>query len=111
MIFTPQLGQKKKEEGKDEEEKKAVHVIAKEDEAPRVMGLCGDLDEEKAGELIYGMISLYESGITYSLEDPEDEKSDIITSYKPFEFVISTLGGNAQEMFGLHDLMRVVREN
>ena len=112
MIFTPQLGKKKKEEeDKSEEEKKAVHVIAKDDEAPRVMGLCGDLDEEKAGELIYGMISLYESGITYTLKDPEDENSDIITSYKPFEFVISTLGGNAQEMFGLHDLMRVVREN
>ena len=113
MIFTPQLGKKKKEEEEDknEEEKKAVQVIATEDEAPRVMGLCGDLDEEKAGELIYGMISLYESGITYTLKDPEDEKSDILTSYKPFEFVISTLGGNAQEMFGLHDLMRVVREN
>ena len=57
------------------------------------------------------MISLYESGITYSLKDPEDEKSDIITNYKPFEFVISTLGGNAQEMFGLYDLMRVLRDN
>ena len=111
MIFIPQLGKKKKEEDINEDEKKAVHVIAKDDEAPRVMGLCGDLDEEKAGELIYGMISLYESGITYSLKDPEDEKSDILTSYKPFEFVISTLGGNAQEMFGLHDLMRVIREN
>jgi ATP-dependent Clp endopeptidase proteolytic subunit ClpP len=111
VIFVPQLGKKKKEEDENEDENKAVHVITKEDEAPRVMGLCGDLDEEKAGELIYGMISLYESGITYSLKDPENEKSDILTSYKPFEFVISTLGGNAQEMFGLHDLMRVVREN
>ena len=49
MIFIPQLGKKKKEEeDKSEEEKKAVQVIATEDEAPRVMGLCGDLDEEKA---------------------------------------------------------------
>ena len=111
MIFIPQFGKKKKEEDNEEEEKNAVHVIAKDDEAPRVMGLGGDLDEEKAGELIYGMISLYESGISYTIKDPKDEKSDIITNYKPFEFVISTLGGNAQEMFGLYDLMRVLRDN
>ena len=109
MIFTPQLGKKKADKTEEEEENKIV-VLDKADEMPRVMGICGDLDEEKAGELIYGMISLYENGITYSLKDPEDENSGVLISYKPFEFVISTLGGNAQEMFGLHDLMRVLRE-
>ena len=34
-----------------------------------------------------------------------------MVNYAPFEFVISTLGGNAQEMFGLHDLMRVIRDD
>ena len=111
MIFTPQFGKKKDEETENTEEKKPLTILEKEDEAPRVMGLCGDLDEEKAGELIYGMIALYESGMTYALEDPEDEKSEVLVSYKPFEFIISTLGGNAQEMFGLHDLMRVLRGN
>ena len=42
--------------------------------------------------------------------DPTDENSDILVNYSPFEFIISTLGGNAQEMFGLHDLMRVIRD-
>ena len=109
MIFVPQMTAKTKEEKQDDENQ--IHILEKKDEAPRVMGICGDLDEEKAGELIYAMIALYENGITYALKDPKDENSDVLISYEPFEFVISTLGGNAQEMFGLHDLMRVLREN
>jgi len=110
MIFHMDFAEKNKE-AEDEEEKKPLTILEKNEEAPRVMGLCGDLDEEKAGELLYGMISLYESGIAYSLKDPEDEKSDVLVSYQPFEFIISTLGGNAQEMFGLHDMMRVLRQS
>lgn len=110
MIFTPSLAKKTKTE-EDTKEEPQIHVIEKQDEAPRLMGICGDLDEEKAGELLYGMISLYEDGTTYSLEDPTDENSDILVSYRPFEFIISTLGGSAHEMFSLHDMMRIIREN
>ena len=124
-MFVPKMARKKKEEKAEEqkveeptetsipeeEEEEAQYYAKKRDEAPRLMGLCGDLDEEKAGELMYGMIALYESGATYKLSDPKDESSDILVNYAPFEFVISTLGGNAQEMFGLHDLMRVIRDD
>ena len=117
MIFTPQFAAKKKKEeaeepeAEQEAEQEAVYYAQKKDEPPRLIGICGDLDEEKAGELLYGMISLYEAGATYQLADPTDENSDILASYAPFEFIISTLGGSAQEMFGLHDIMRVIREN
>jgi ATP-dependent Clp endopeptidase proteolytic subunit ClpP len=117
MIFTPQFAAKKKKEEveepevEQEAEQEAVYYAQKKDEPPRLIGICGDLDEEKAGELLYGMISLYEAGATYQLADPTDENSDILASYAPFEFIISTLGGSAQEMFGLHDIMRVIREN
>jgi len=117
MIFTPQFAAKKKKEEAEEPEveqeaeQEAVYYAQKKDEPPRLIGICGDLDEEKAGELLYGMISLYEAGATYQLADPTDENSDILASYAPFEFIISTLGGSAQEMFGLHDIMRVIREN
>lgn len=122
MIFPMEFARKKKEDepeevaaeddqsAEDDGPTKVTNVIERKEEAPRTIGICGDLDEEKAGELLYGMISLYESGITYSLQDPEDEESDILVSYRPFEFIISTLGGNAQEMFGIHDMMRVLRE-
>ena len=112
MIFPPTYMTKKKTENEEpEEEKQELYYAQKKDEMPRIVGICGDLDEEKAGELMYGMIALYESGITYKLSDPTDENSEILASYSPFEFLISTLGGNAQEMFGVHDLMRAVREN
>jgi len=112
MIFPSTYMTKKKTENEDpEEEKQELYYAQKKDEMPRIVGICGDLDEEKAGELMYGMIALYESGTTYQLSDPTDEKSEILASYTPFEFLISTLGGSAQEMFGLHDLMRVIREN
>ena len=113
MIFTPQFAAKKKKEEAEEPEveQEAVYYAQKKDELPRLIGICGDLDEEKAGELLYGMITLYEAGATYQLADPTDENSDILASYTPFEFIISTLGGSAQEMFGLHDIMRAIREN
>ena len=115
MIFSTGLAAKKKEKNTEQEDEEvdphATNVIERKEEPPRTLGICGDLDEEKAGELLYGMIALYESGITYSLKDAEDENSDILVSYRPFEFINSTLGGSAQEMFGIHDMMRVLREN
>ena len=93
MIFPPQFAAKKKtEQEQPEEEVQEVYYAQKKDELPRLVGFCGDLDEEKAGELMYGMIAMYESGIAYKLEDPTDEKSEILASYSPFEFLISTLG-------------------
>lgn len=108
MIFTPRMSKKELEEAL---EPAPTHVVEKLDEDPRLIGICGELDEEKAGELMYGMLSLYEDGATYSLKNPEDENSELLVNYRPFEFIVSTLGGSAQEMFGLHDLMRVIREN
>ena len=73
----------------------------------RVIGLVGDLDEEKASELMYGMLSLYQSGIKEIPKDPDDpECEELIEIYKPFEFIISTHGGNTSDMFGIYDLMR-----
>jgi len=114
MIFTPQFADKREKKQKTDdpqEESEALYYAQKKDDVPRLVGICGDLDEEKAGELMYGMITLYEAGINYQLSDPKDENSEVLVSYSPFEFIISTLGGNAQEMFGIHDLMRVLQEN
>ena len=103
----------KKEETEDTvvvKEVKTAQIETNGDSNPRTIGICGDLDEEKAGELMYGMLSLLEDGKVYTVKDPESETPEISVSCEPFEFIISTLGGSAQEMFGLHDLMRAVRE-
>ena len=62
MIFTPRFAKKKETEESTQEEKEAVYYAQKKDEMPRLMGICGQLDEETAGEIMYGMVALYESG-------------------------------------------------
>lgn len=71
----------------------------------RAIGLIGDVDEEKAGELIYGMLTLKETGRTNEM----DKKGNLV--YDPFEFLLSTNGGNASDMFAIYDVMRQVRKD
>ncbi len=75
----------------------------------RALSMIGDVDEERASDLIYGMLSLRESGKIEELSDPEDPSSDIVTTCEPIEIICSTHGGNASEMFGIYDMMRHVR--
>ncbi len=113
MIFTPYMAKKKEKEVQEKqeaEEKPQHHILSPDDKVPRVIGICGDLDEEKAGEILYGMIAMAENSAVYRLKDPKDENSEIEVAHEPFEFIISTLGGSAQEMFAIHDMMRIVRE-
>tara|TARA_B100000287_G_scaffold421151_1_gene461453 strand:- start:1293 stop:2042 length:750 start_codon:yes stop_codon:yes gene_type:complete len=77
----------------------------------RVLGMIGDVNEEKASELIYGMLSLKETGRQDDLANPEDPASDIVTTYEPMEIICSTYGGSASDMFGIYDMMRLVRED
>ena len=73
----------------------------------RVIGLVGDVEEEKAGEVIYGLLALRESG--KKLVDPEDETAGI--KYEPIKLICSTYGGSASDMFAIYDMMRSVRED
>lgn len=77
----------------------------------RVLGMIGDVDEEKASELIYGMLSLKETGKREEFSVPEDPSSDIVTSYEPIEIICSTYGGSASDMFGIYDMMRHIRDD
>ncbi len=101
----------------EEEETKTKYIIvptagASSDSEPkiRVVGLVGDLDEDKASELMYGMLSLFKNGTKEVLKDPEDpECEEIITTHEPFEIIVSTHGGSASDMFGIYDLMRKMK--
>jgi ATP-dependent Clp protease protease subunit len=78
----------------------------------RVIGLVGDLDEEKASELMYGMLSLYQNGTKEIPKDPDNDKcEELIEIHKPFEFIISTHGGTTSDMFGIYDLMRKMQSD
>tara|TARA_Y100000592_G_scaffold96505_2_gene165126 strand:- start:117 stop:749 length:633 start_codon:yes stop_codon:yes gene_type:complete len=63
----------------------------------RIIGLFSDVSDEKIAELIHAMLYL-------------DEMNAISDEKRPIEFYISTYGGSADDMFGMYDIMRVIRE-
>ena len=69
----------------------------------RTIGLFGDLDEEKVEDVCSGLLYLQH---TSKIITPEEKEPKV----KPITFYVSTWGGDALGMFGIYDLMRMVRE-
>ena len=65
----------------------------------RTIGLFAEVEAEKIAEISHALLYLNE--INQIEQDPEQRK--------PILFYLSTYGGNADDMFALYDLMRVVR--
>jgi len=65
----------------------------------RVIGLVGDIQEEKLGEIIHALLYMNE----INKESPDEDKKDI-------EFYLSTYGGSADDMFALYDVMKLVQK-
>lgn len=77
----------------------------------RTIGLIGEVNEEKASEIIYSILALKHQG-------KEDEEETVTTSrkpkkktHKPFELYVSTHGGSAADMFAIYDVMRMVKND
>jgi ATP-dependent Clp protease protease subunit len=64
----------------------------------RSIGLFADVSEERVAELIHAMIYL-------------NEVNQVNKTKTPITFYLSTYGGSADDMFGMYDIMRTVREN
>ena len=82
----------------------------KDEDKIRCLGLIGDINEEKASETMYGILSLRQGGKREVLVDEKKPEGEIKTEQLPFEMIISTHGGNASDMFGIYDLMRDTME-
>ena len=78
----------------DEEENEDGECLTKIEEKFRTIGLFGEINEEVASEVIFGIHAL-----------AMDTETD-----KPIEIMISTPGGHASEMFAIYDMMRYHRE-
>ncbi len=76
----------------------------------RIIGLIGEVSEERTTEVISSMLQLKQAGAREVLEDPEKEDSPLVKVYDPFELWISTYGGSAMDMFAIYDVMRLMRE-
>ena len=94
---------------KNEEEDKKESISLMDLQIPqgppplRTIGLFGDLDEEKVEDVCSGLLFLQHTSkvIISGEEEPK---------VKPITFYVSTWGGDALGMFGIYDLMRMVRE-
>ena len=119
-----QFGKKEKkeaEEAEEAEEQEATETptppiivvgrASSEDDHPplRTIGLVGDLDEEKAGEIISGLLMMRHTGIKKVPKNLEDLDEGFEEVKEPMEFVISTHGGSAAEMFGIYDVLRFLQ--
>jgi len=65
----------------------------------RTIGLFAEVSSEKIAEISHALLYLNE--LNHMSNDPQ--------THRPILFYISTYGGNADDMFALYDLMRVVR--
>lgn len=66
----------------------------------RTIGMFCDVHEEKVAEVIHAMLYLNE------MNKLQKDKS----LHRPIEFYLSTYGGSADDMFGLYDMMRLIRK-
>lgn len=80
----------------------------------RLLHLYGEVDEKKANGIVYSMIAysrtkkyLPKPGVVVTEKTP---LTDFVEITDPLEFLISTPGGSAHDMFSIYDTMRLVRK-
>ena len=93
----------------DAEEKDRI-IFAPPEPKLRTVGIMGEINEEGSAEVVFGLLSLQNSAVHYEPVDIEDEESDVKEVIMPIEMVISTPGGNADDMFAIYDTMRMIRD-
>jgi len=76
----------------------------------RRISLFGELDEEKSEYIIEQLASLSKNAEELVPKDPENPDSEEYERIiNPISFMISTYGGNADDMFGIYDVISAVQ--
>jgi ATP-dependent Clp endopeptidase proteolytic subunit ClpP len=118
---------KKSTDNAEEEFMNSIKALSEPEKTSRKIGLYGGLDTEKAELVVYSFLHLHETRMK-SIPRPltqaqkkklkkaiEEEDMDAGIDVKfdevsqPIQFIISTPGGSASDMFGIYDTMRMVR--
>ena len=78
-----------------------------EDEMPSTFMLYGDVNEERAADIVSALLILGDKKRVDKARErlPEDEEMDDI------KFYISTYGGSADDMMAIYDMMRLTKQN
>ena len=101
------------DEKKEDEEKKEpqqIIMLGGSDTDIRTVALYGDVTEELAKEVVSGLWYLRATAKAEEPIDIEDPETDYQEVVRPIEMVVSTNGGNADDMFAIYDVMRLCRE-
>ena len=93
----------------DVEEKDRI-IFAPPEPKLRTVGVMGEINDDAGAEVVFGLLSLQNSAVHYEPVDIEDEDSEMKEVIMPIEMVISTPGGNADDMFAIYDTMRSIRD-
>lgn len=120
---------KKTSHSAEEDFMNSIKQLSEPEKTSRKIGLYGPLDTEKAELVVYSFLHLHETRMK-SVPRPlsESQKKKLHKAIKeqdldagidvkfdevpqPIEFVISTPGGNASDMFSIYDTMRMVRKD
>lgn len=99
-----------KTEERDVQEEGERIIFAPPEKKLRTIGIMGEINDDAGAEVVFGLLSLQNSAIHYEPVDIEDEESDMKEVIMPIDMVISTPGGNADDMFAIYDTMRMIRE-
>jgi len=102
---------KKEEEGKEEDVNALFNKLAQSmsSQSLRGMAIYGDINEESCSEAVFGLLHLDKTRDLVNA-DPEDPDSELVEIIRPIDFYISTNGGSADEMFGIYDVMRFIKD-
>ena len=95
----------------DKEELQNVMLIPDLSHEPaiRILNVYGEINEERARGTLTALNLLKLTG-RIETENEENEETEPEVSYEPIEFLISTEGGNVQDMFSIYDGMRQIQK-
>ena len=115
---------------KQTQEEQVVETLEKELAAPeevaplmldlqglRMVSLYGDLDEKKASEIVADLYSFNElkDSVERQIKSMDNKtKKQVVEQLghkDPVKFLVSTFGGNAVDMFGIYDTVKMVQNN
>ena len=88
------------EESKQEGAANLIQQLMEAEPESRTILFHGELNEEKSAEVIAGIIGLTK------IKPPKQDLKEGELPYDPMTLYISTYGGNADEMFGIFDLLQ-----
>ena len=99
-----------KAEEKEKPEEGERIIFAPPEQKLRTIGVMGEINDDAGAEVVFGLLSLQNSAVHYEPVDIEDEDSEMKEVIMPIDMVISTPGGNADDMFAIYDTMRSIRD-